>query len=105
MPLVTRTVIVYIDDELVEVDIEVEEPLQGNICRVCEKVELPEDADIICPACWLSVEEVDLVTEKETEKEKDDNDDIEDDDMSYRSFKEMIRKRTQSDESSEGGDI
>ena len=86
MPLVTRTVILYIDDELVEVDIEIYEPVKENICRLCETVELAEHNDIICPDCWLTVEEVDPKVEL-----------VEDEDMSYRSFKEMVRKRNQSD--------
>ena len=118
MPLVTRTVIVYIDDELVEVDIEVEEPLQGNICRICEKVELEraKENDIICPECWLSVGPADPSIEDEVSNTHDTNDVledvttnniVEDDDMSYRSFKEMIKKRerSQSDDSSEGENI
>ena len=125
MPLVTRTVIVYIEDELVEVDIEVEEPIQGNICRICEKVELEraKENDIICPECWLSVGPADPSIEDEVSKThvldhvldhvNNDvtndvtNDVIEDDDMSYRSFKEMIKKRerSQSDDSSEGENI
>lgn len=115
MPLVTRTVIFYIDDEHIEVDIEVEEPLQGNICRLCEKVELKCENDIICPECWLLVEEVDPASEEEKGKEKEEEEEninkndaidvLEDDDMSYRSFKEIIRKRNQSEESSEGEDI
>jgi len=115
MPLVTRTVIVYIDDELVEVDIEVEEPLQGNICRICEKVELERanENDIICPECWLSVGPADPSIEDEVSNENIDvvsdvlsSEVIEDDDMSYRSFKEMNKKeRSQSDDSSEGGNI
>jgi hypothetical protein len=44
------------DDELVEVDIEIYEPDKQNICRLCEKVELAGDNEIICPECWLSVE-------------------------------------------------
>jgi len=101
MPLVTRTVIVYIDDELIEVDIEVEEPLQGNVCRLCEKVELEMENDIICPECWLSVGPADPSVEDEVSNENTEvvseevlhTDVIEDDDMSYRSFKEMIKKR------------
>jgi len=117
MPIVTRTVIFYIDDDLVEVDIEVEEPIQGNVCRLCEKVELERENDIICPECWLSVGPADPSIEDDVSNENTDvpditnditnviTDFIEDDDMSYRSFKEMIKKRerTQSDESSEGG--
>jgi hypothetical protein len=89
MPLVTRTVIVYIDDELVEIEIEVEEDVNKNICRLCEKVELAEDNDIICPECWLTVEPVDPCEHK--------NENEEDDTMSYRSFKEMVRQRNQSE--------
>jgi hypothetical protein len=90
MPLVTRTIVVYMDDELVEVDIDVEEEdnVNKNLCRICEKAELAEDADIICVECWASCE---LVTGTESVSDKDD------DDMSYRSFKEMVRQRNQSE--------
>ena len=120
MPLVTRTVIVYIDDEPVELDIEVEEPNQGNVCRLCEKVELERENDIICPDCWLSVGPVDPSIEDEVSNENTyvvtdvtndvlSTDVIEDDDMSYRSFKEMVKKRersqSQSDDFSEEENI
>ena len=75
MPFVTRTVIIYIDDELVEVDIEIYEPVKQNICRLCETVELFGDNEIICPECWLTVEDVDPKVEL-----------VEDDVISYRSF-------------------
>ena len=110
MPLVTRTVIVYIDDELVEVDIEVEEPIQGNICRICEKVELEKENDIICPECWLSVGPADPSIEDEISNTIDVTTNVTTevttdviDDMSYRSFKE--RERTQSDDTSDEGNI
>ena len=67
MPLVTRTVIVYIDDDLVEVDIEIYEPIRENVCRLCEKVELAGDNEIICSECWLSVEEVEPKNEAQTQ--------------------------------------
>ena len=115
MPLVTRTVIFYIDDELVEVDIEIEEPLQGNICRLCEKVKLERENDIICPECWLYVGPADPSIEDQISNSDVVSDVvsdiidnvIDDDDMSYRSFKEMIKKRerTQSDISSEEENI
>jgi hypothetical protein len=111
MPLVTRTVIVYIEDELVEVEIEVEEDeVKKNVCRLCEKIELVEDNDIICPECWLSVGPVDPSIEDQisnTHVTTDVTTDVRDDDMSYRSFKEFVRQRTQSEDSnisSEGGD-
>jgi len=90
MPLVTRTIVVYMDDELIEVDIDVEEEnnVNKNLCRICEKAELAEDADIICSECWACCV---LVTETESVSDKDD------DDMSYRSFKEMVRQRNQSE--------
>ena len=81
MPLVTRTVIVYIDDELVEVDIEIYEPVKENVCRLCEKVELIGDNEIICHECWLSVEEVEPKNEAQTQISA-----VEDDIISYRSF-------------------
>jgi hypothetical protein len=70
MPLVTRTIVVYMDDELVEVDIDVEEEdnVNKNLCRICEQVELAEDADIICVECWeccVPVAETESVSEKE----------------------------------------
>jgi hypothetical protein len=70
MSLVTRTIVVYIDDELVEVDIDVEEEdnVNKNLCRICEQVELAEDADIICVECWeccVPVAETESVSEKE----------------------------------------
>lgn len=110
MPLVTRTVIFYIDDELVEVDIEVEEPLQGNVCRICEKVELEraKENDIICPECWLSVGPADPSIEDQISNTIDVTTDVlEYDDLSYRSFKEMNkeRERTQSDDTSDEGNI
>ena len=112
MPLVTRTVIVYIDDELVEVDIEVEEPIQGNICRICEKVKLERENDIICPECWLSVGPADPSIEDEISNTIDvttdvTNDVLEYNDLSYRSFKEMNkeRERSQSDDTSEEENI
>ena len=92
MPLVTRTIVVYMDDELVEVDIDVEEEdnVNKNLCRICEKVELFKDADIICIDCWASCEPVpDHLVSEVSDKE--------DDDMSYRSFKEMVRQRNQSE--------
>jgi len=127
MPLVTRTVIVYIDDELVEVDIDFEEEeVKKNVCRLCEKTELTEDNDIICPECWLTVGPVDpsiedqisnthvttdvttdITTDITTDVTTHVTTDVRDDDMSYRSFKEMVRQRTQSEDStisSEGGD-
>ena len=107
MPLVTRTVIVYIDDELVEVDIDFEEEeVKKNVCRLCEKTELTEDNDIICPECWLTVGPVDPSIEDQISN-TDVTTDVRDDDMSYRSFKEFVRQRTQSEDStisSEGGD-
>ena len=117
MPLVTRTVIVYIDDELVEVEIEVDE-VKKNVCRLCEKTELTEDNDIICPECWLTVGPVDpsiedqisnthVTTDVTTDVVTDVTTDVRDDDMSYRSFKELVRQRTKSEDStisSEGGD-
>ena len=110
MPLVTRTVIVYIYDELVEVDIEVEEPIQGNICRICEKVKLERENDIICPECWLSVGPADPSIEDEISNTIDVTTNVTTevttdviDDMSYRSFKE--RERTQSDDTSDEGNI
>ena len=107
MPLVTRTVIFYIDDDLIEVDIEVEEPLQGNICRLCEKVKLERENDIICPECWLYVGPADPSIEDQISNTDVVSDVVSDDDISYRSFKEMIKKRerTQSDISSEEGNI
>jgi uncharacterized Zn finger protein (UPF0148 family) len=93
MPLVTRTVIVYMDDELVEVDIEIYEPDKQNICRLCEKVELAGDNEIICPECWLSVEDVEPKNEAQTQISE-----VEDDIISYRSFKEIVsRERNQSE--------
>ena len=126
MPLVTRTVIVYIEDELVEVEIDFEEDeVKKNVCRLCEKVELVKDNDIICPECWLTVGPVDpsiedqisnthvttdvtthVTTDITTHVTTDVTTDVRDD-MSYRSFKEMVRQRTQSEDStisSEGGD-
>ena len=92
MPLVTRTIVIYMDDELVEVDIDVEEEEEDNVnknlCRICEKVELAGDNEIICPECWACCE---LVAGTENVSDKDD------DDMSYRSFKEMVRQRNQSE--------
>jgi len=93
MPLVTRTIIVYIDDELVEVDIEIYEPVKENVCRLCEKVKLAGDNEIICPKCWLSVEEVEPKNEAQTQISA-----VEDDIISYRSFTEIVsRERNQSD--------
>ena len=93
MPLVTRTVIVYMEDELVEVDIELEEEVNKNLCRLCEKVELAGDNEIICPECWLSVEEVEPKNEAQTQISAG-----EDDIISYRSFKEIVsRERNQSE--------
>ena len=70
MPLVTRTIVVYMDDELVEVDIDVEEEdnVNKNLCRICEKAELFQDNDIICSECWaccVPVAETESVSEKE----------------------------------------
>ena len=97
MPLVTRTVIVYIDDELVEVDIDFEEEeVKKNVCRLCEKTELTEDNDIICPECWLTVGPVDPSIEDQISNTGVITD-VRDDDMSYRSFKEMVRQRNQSE--------
>lgn len=96
MPLVTRTVVFYMEDELVEVDIEIYEPVKQNICRLCEKVELAGDNEIICPECWLSVEEVEPKNEAEAEVAAAVA--VEDDIISYRSFKEIVsRKRNQSE--------
>lgn len=93
MPLVTRTVILYIDDELIEVDIEIDEPVKQNVCRLCEKVELAGDNEIICPECWLSVEDVEPKNETQTQISE-----VEDDIISYRSFKEIVsRERNQSE--------
>jgi uncharacterized Zn finger protein (UPF0148 family) len=93
MPLVTRTVILYIDDELIEVDIEIDEPVKQNVCRLCEKVELAGDNEIICPECWLSVEVVEPKNEAHTQISE-----VEDDIISYRSFKEIVsRERNQSE--------
>jgi hypothetical protein len=95
MPLVTRTVIVYMDDELIEVDIEIDEPVKQNVCRLCEKVELAGDNEIICPECWLSVEEVEPKNEEQIQSEAGV---VEDDILSYRSFKEIVsRERNQSE--------
>jgi hypothetical protein len=68
MPLVTRTIVVYMDDELVEVDIDVEEEDNIKRCKLCEKVELTEDVDIICVDCWafcVPVAETESVSDKE----------------------------------------
>ena len=98
------------DDVIVEVDIEVEEPIQGNICRICEKVELEKENDIICPECWLSVGPADPSIEDEISNTIDVTTNVTTevttdviDDMSYRSFKE--RERTQSDDTSDEGNI
>ena len=96
MPLVTRTVIVYIDDELVEIEIDEEDEVKKNVCRLCEKTELTEDNDIICPECWLTVGPVDPSIEDQISN-TDVTTDVRDDDMSYRSFKEMVRQRNQSE--------
>ena len=100
MPLVTRTVIVYIDDELIEVDIELEEPVKQNVCRLCEKVELAGDNEIICPECWLSVEEVEPKNEAQTQISA-----VEYDIISYRSFKEIVSRERNQSEVSEVSDI
>ena len=100
MPLVTRTVIVYMDDELIEVDIEIDEPVKQNVCRLCEKVELDGDNEIICPECWLSVEEVEPKNEAQTQIST-----VEDDILSYRSFKEIVSRERNQSEISEVSEI
>ena len=100
MPLVTRTIVFYMEDELVEVDIEIEEPVKQNICRLCEKVELAGDNEIICPECWLSVEEVEPKNEV-VAAEVVVADVVEDDIISYRSFKEIVSRERNQDEVSE----
>jgi hypothetical protein len=90
MPLVTRTIVVYIDDELVEVDIDVEEEDNVKRCKLCEKAELFQDNDIICSECWACCVLVPDHLVSEVSDKEDDN-------MSYRSFKEIVRQRNQSE--------